>query len=373
MSKFLPTITVVFSTPLSVFLLVMLTTMGSVVHAQEVPAPSVIVQTVQQHDVTPSFQLVGRVEAQSKVDIRARVSGFLIKREFQEGTQVSAGQLLFEIEPDAYQLQVQQSEADLASTRASLSKASTDLKRQKNLKKRGVTSQADFDKTKAEQLVAQANVLKAQAQLKKAQLDLSYTKIYSPIEGRVAREKYSVGNLLTTNSEVLTTVTRMDPIYVTLSVSEKSMLEARRKGIDLKNPPLAPTIKLSDGTFYPEQGRFNYVDTAVNTSTDTILVRAEFANSGGVLLPGELVQVVVTEKKTVMRVAVKQSAVQKDKQGYFVLVVAQNNLVSVKRITVGQQIDGQWEVLSGLVEGEKVIVEGLQKVRAGGSVNPVEG
>ena len=133
MSKFLPTITVVFSTPLSVFLLVMLTTMGSVVHAQEVPAPSVIVQTVQQHDVTPSFQLVGRVEAQSKVDIRARVSGFLIKREFQEGTQVSAGQLLFEIEPDAYQLQVQQSEADLASTRASLSKASTDLKRQKNL------------------------------------------------------------------------------------------------------------------------------------------------------------------------------------------------------------------------------------------------
>jgi membrane fusion protein (multidrug efflux system) len=341
-------------------------------NAQQAPVPSVIVQTVIKQDVTPSFQLVGRVEAQSKVDIRARVSGFLTKRDFVEGTQVTAGQLLFEIEPDAYLLQVQQSEADLASAKASLAKAAADLKRQKDLKKRGVASQAEFDNATAQQLIAQANVLKAQTQLKKSQLDLSYTKIYSPITGRVAREKYSVGNLLNSNSEVLTTVTRMDPIYVTLSISEKSMLAARRRGIDLKNPRVAPTLKLSDGTFYPEEGKFNYVDTAVNTSTDTILVRAVFANSRGVLLPGELVQVVVTEKQQVMRVVVKQSAVQKDKKGYFVLAVAQDNTVSVKRITVGQQIDGQWEVLSGLTEGEKIIIEGLQKVRAGGSVNPVE-
>lgn len=348
-------------------------TILGVANAQDAPSPSVIVQTVQPKDVTPSFQLVGRVEAQSKVDIRARVSGFLTKRDFQEGTQVTAGQLLFEIEPDVYQLQVQQSEADLASAKANLSRANADFTRQKDLKKRGVASQADFDKVKAEQLVAKANALKAQAQLKKAQLDLSYTKIYSPIDGRVAREKYSVGNLLSTNSEVLTTVTRMDPIHITLSVSEKSMLEARRRGINLKNPPVAPTIKLSDGSFYPEPGKFNYVDTSVNTSTDTILVRAEFANSRGVLLPGELVQVVITDKKTVMGLVVKQSAVQKDKQGYFVLVVTQDNVVSVKRITVGQQIDGEWEVLTGLNEGDKVIIEGLQKVRAGGSVNPMEG
>ena len=165
----------------------------------------------------------------------------------------------------------------------------------------------------------------------------------------------------------------MDPIYVTLAVSEKSMLEARRRGINLKNPPVAPTIKLSDGSFYSEQGRFDYVDTSVNTSTDTILVRAEFANSKGVLLPGELVQVVITNKQREMRVTVKQSAVQKDKKGYFVLTVNDENNVDVKRITVGQQTDGQWEVLSGLNEGEKVIIEGLQKVRAGSNVSPVEG
>ena len=125
--------------------------------------------------------------------------------------------------------------------------------------------------------------------------------------------------------------------------------------------------------FYSEKGSFDYVDTEVNTSTDTILVRAEFANSKGVLLPGELVQVVITDKKKVMRVAVKQAAVQKDKEGYFVLVVDGNNNVEVRRITVGYQQDGIWEVLTGLEEGEKVIVEGLQKVRAGSAVTPIEG
>lgn len=344
-----------------------------VVNAQPAQLPSVIIQTVEKQDVTASYQLVGRVEAQNKVDIRARVSGFLTKRAFQEGVNVEAGQLLFEIEPDVYQLQVQQAEAELASAKANLSQADADLKRQQNLKKRGVASQADFDKSKATQLVAKANVLKAQVQLKKAQLDLSYTKIYSPIAGRVAREKYSVGNLLSTSSEVLTTVTSMDPIYVTLAVSEKSMLEARRRGINLKNPPVAPTIKLSDGSIYSEPGRFDYVDTAVNTSTDTILVRAEFANSKGVLLPGELVQVMIKNKKKLMRVTVKQSAVQKDKQGYFVLVVDDENKVNVRRITVGQQIDGQWEIISGLDEGEKVITEGLQKVKAGIAVSAIEG
>ncbi len=341
--------------------------------AQNSSAPSVIVQTTQMQDVTPTFQFVGRVEAKSKVEIRARVSGFLTKREFQEGAKVDAGQLLFEIEPDVHLLQVQQSEADLASAKANVSQTTAAFKRLKNLRKKGAVSQADYDKAKAQQLVAQANVLKTQAELKKSQLNLSYTKIYSPITGRVAREKYSVGNLLDNDSDVLTTVTSIDPIYVTLAISEKTLLGARRKGIDLKNPPVAPTLKLSDGSDYNQNGHFDYVDTAVNTSTDTILVRAEFANPDGILLPGELVQVIITDKQKVMRIVVKQSAVQKDKDGYFVLAVDNENKVNIKRITVGQQIDGLWEVLTGLIVGEKVIIEGLQKVGPGGNVNPVEG
>ena len=156
--------------------------------AQEAPKPSVIVQTTVKQDVTPSFQLVGRVEAQNKVEIRARVSGFLTNRAFDEGSFVPAGQLLFEIEQDAYLLQVQQAKAELASAKANLSQAQADLKRQQNLKKRGVASQAEFDKSEATKLMAEATVLNAQAQLKKAELDLSYTKIYSPIAGRIARE-----------------------------------------------------------------------------------------------------------------------------------------------------------------------------------------
>ncbi|WP_111977548.1 efflux RND transporter periplasmic adaptor subunit [Algibacillus agarilyticus] len=342
-------------------------------YAQNAPAPSVVVQTVKMKDVTPSFQFVGRIEAQHKVDIRARVNGFLTNRAFEEGAKVTAGQLLFEIEPDIYQLQVKQNEAELASAKANLSQATAAFKRLKNLSHKGAVSQSDFDKAQAEQLVAEANVLTAKVELKKSELNLGFTKIYSPITGRIARENYSVGNYLNSDAEVLTTVTSTDPVNVTLSISEKSMLGARRKGIDLKNPPVAPTMKLSDGSLYDQAGHFDYFDTEVNTSTDTILIRAQFPNPKGVLLPGELVQVIITDKQKVMGIVIKQSAVQKDSQGYFVLGVDKENKVNVKRITVGKQIDGQWQVLSGLTVGEQVIIEGLQKVGSGGIVNPVEG
>ena len=143
--------------------------------------------------------------------------------------------------------------------------------------------------------------------------------------------------------------------------------------MDLKNPPVAPSLRLSDGSDYGQQGEFNYVDTQVSESTDTIQVRAVFPNDEGVLLPGEFVQVIVSPKQKVSAPVVPQSAVQKDQQGYFVLVVNSDNTVETRRIEVGQQESGLWAVKDGLIPGERVITEGLQKVRPGAEVSPTEG
>ena len=158
-----------------------------------------------------------------------------------------------------------------------------------------------------------------------------------------------------------------------MSVSEKILLEARRQGIGQKSSPVAPSLRLSDGTEYGHAGEFNYLDTQVSESTDTILARAVFPNDDGILLPGEFVQVDVTPKEKKLSAVVPQSAVQKDQQGYFVLMVNQDNIVEIRRVQLGAQKEGNWEVRSGLKLGERIIIEGLQKVRAGAGVNPVEG
>lgn len=341
--------------------------------AQETLKPGVVVVKVTEQDVTQIFEHVGRVVAIDKVDIRARVSGYLLARHFIEGSAVKKGDLLFEIEPDTYQITVRQRQADLASAKANLKKSKAALKRQQDLKKRGVASQADLEQAAASKAVDEANVLKAQAILAEAELNLSYTKIYSPIAGKVSQAVYSSGNLVGVDSGALTTVTNMNPVYVNMSVSEKILLKVRRHGIGQKTSPVAPTLTLSDGSEYPHTGEFDYLDTQVSESTDTILARAIFPNDEGILLPGEFVQVAVTPKKNRLSAVVPQSAVQKDQQGYFVLVVTKENIVEVRRVDLGGQKDGNWAVLSGLTIGESIIIEGLQKVRAGAEVNPVEG
>ncbi|WDE03800.1 efflux RND transporter periplasmic adaptor subunit [Thalassomonas viridans] len=341
--------------------------------AQEAMKPGVVVTQVTEQDVTQVFSHVGRVVAIDKVDIRARVSGYLLKRHFVEGAEVQKGDLLFEIEADTYEITVRQRKADLASARANLKKSRAALKRQQDLKKRGVASEADLDQAAASEAVDEASVLKVQALLAEAELSLSYTKIYSPIDGKISQAVYSTGNLVGVDSGALATVTNMNPVYVSMSVSEKILLEARRQGIGQKTSPVAPTLKLSDGSDYTHTGEFDYLDTQVSESTDTILARAVFPNDEGILLPGEYVQVDVTPKEKKRSAVVPQSAVQKDQQGYFVLVVTPDNIVEVRRVELGAQKAGNWEVLTGLSLGEKIIIEGLQKVRAGAAVNPVEG
>jgi membrane fusion protein (multidrug efflux system) len=339
----------------------------------EAPIPSVVVASVVKRDLTPSFQYVGRVEAFERVELRARVEGFLEERQFREGSEVKAGDLLFVLEKEPYQVVVDQRAADLAGARANLENQSSDLARKQALEKKKVVSEAVLDTATASQAGATAAVQQAEAALRRAELDLSYTEIRSPIDGRISRARYSVGNLVGPSSEPLATVTRLDPVYVTIAVSEKDLIEVRRQGIDIENPKVAPSLVLSDGSAYEEPGRFDYLDPEVSESTDTIGVRAVFDNPDRILLPGQFVTVIVRLKEPVAALTVPQAAVQKDQEGYFVLVVDRADTVEMRRVRTGRQVDTSWVVTDGLAEGERVIVQGIQKVRPDMKVSPVAG
>lgn len=332
--------------------------------------PSVIVIEVSEQEVTPVVRYPGRAEAVETVELRARVEGFLEQRNFREGADVSIGDLLFVIEQEPYKIIVEQRSAELAAAVAKEKNALADFKRKKALAKRKDVSQASLDVSEAELAAAKADVLHAQAELRSANLNLNYTEIRSPINGRISLATYSVGNLVNTSSDPLATITRFDPIYVTIKVSEEQLIEARKKGIDLDNPPVAPSLLLSDGTSYSYEGRFEYLAAQVDQGTDTITARAEFPNPEKILLPGQFISVLVRQKIPEFSITVPQTAVQQDANGYFVLALDRENTVEMRRISVGRQVDNNWLVSNGLSTGERVIVQGIQKAGAGKKVNP---
>ncbi len=333
--------------------------------------PTVVVEEMTLSDITPSFEFVGRAEAVSSVELRARVEGFLEARNFLEGTPVAKDTPLFVIEKAPYEITLQQRQADLAGARATLANAQSDFDRKAALLARNTVSQATVDQARATLGSAQAAVQLAEAAVARAELDLTYTEVKSPIDGVISAAAYDVGNLVNPGSGPLATVTSVDPIHVTIEVSDRDMVQVRRQGLDLENPPVAPTLILSDGRRYPHEGEFNYLAPSVNPNTDTITSRAVFPNPGGLLLPGQLVSVAVSQKEPIRAFRVAQSAVQEDREGYFVLVVTANDTVAVKRISVEIQIENDWLVSQGLEPGDRVIVRGLQKARIGEPVNAV--
>lgn len=332
------------------------------------PAPSVVTQAVQARDVSSVVEYVGRSEASQRVDVRARVNGVLLKRPFKEGMPVKSGDLLFSIDPAEFQANRDSAEANVARANAAVEEAVNNLLRYQELLKRDVASRAKFDEAKAKDGAARAELAAAKAVLEKAELDLAYTKISSPIDGQSGRAKADVGNLIGPDSGTLVTVVKLDPIYVVFSIGEREYLNYRERSTNGDSQKLTPRIRLANDELYPHDGRFDLIDNEVDPATGTISVRVTFPNPDRLLVPGQFVNVVLISEKPEKRVVVPQAAVQENQTGPFVLVVGPGNRVESRPIKTGQRVGQSIVALEGLEAGETIIVEGVQKVRPGGTV-----
>jgi membrane fusion protein (multidrug efflux system) len=322
--------------------------------------------------VTTSAGFVGRVTAINRVDLRARVSGFLEKRLFAEGQDVDVGQLLYVIETAPYEAIVAQRQADVTRAQAEVVNTSLQLKRAQELVKRNNIPQATVDERAAADAVARANVEQAKAALKSAEIDLDYTSIMAPVAGQIGISKFTEGNYVTPESGSLATIVSRDPIYATFPVSQRELLEFRRRAVERGEKPesVVVLLTLSDGSLYEQPGKINFVDVTVDQGTDTLTVRAQFPNPDGLLVDGQFVTVTVEAEKAEPSVVVPQVALQSDQGGVFVLVVGADKKVEVRRVETGPAREGQIVIAKGLKEGEQVIVQGLQKVRPGQIVEP---
>jgi membrane fusion protein, multidrug efflux system len=330
------------------------------------PPPAVAVVEVARQPVTPSASFTGRVVAVDKVDLRARVTGFLEQRQFTEGNDVQEGDLLFVIEQAPFEAEVARAQAQVARAEASRAEAQATLVRIQEAVKSGAVSQQELDQATAAAEMAQAEVLAAQAELTTAQLNLSYTEIEAPIAGRIGRSAYTVGNLVGPDSGVLATIVSQDPIYVTFPVSTRVLTDARRRAE--KAGAFVVRVQLPDGTTYQHPGAINFADIQANEGTDTIAVRAELANPERLLVDGQFVTVFVETAAPQEAIVITQSALQVDQAGQYVLTVSDASTVEQRRVQTGQALDGRVVIARGLNAGERVIVEGLQKVRPGQEV-----
>lgn len=342
---------------------------------QAAPPPAVIVAPVERVDINPRIEYVGQTVAVDTVDLRARVEATIVQRAFVEGDDVAAETLLFTLEPDPFEAEVEAAAARVAEQSAAVVRTRRDLERARTLFAQGNVSQQTLDRAIADQQQAEALLRGSEAQLRQARINLGYTRITAPFDGRIGRAVYSVGQWVGPDSGVLATLVKLDPIYVVFNVSEQRYLNYRlrveqaiRDGV--AKPEYVPRLRLSNGTDYRNLGRLTFVDNVVDPSTGTIAVRAEFPNPDKLLVPGLFVTVLLEQAETKPALLVPQAAVQEDQGGMFVLVVGDGDQVEVRRVETGARVGIRWEVTSGLAEGDRVIWEGIQKVRPGSRVAP---
>ena len=342
---------------------------------QAAPAttPSVTVVKVEAKDLRPTVSFSARVEALNKVDLLARIQGFLEKQNFTEGGAVKAGDLLYVIEQAPYQAKVAAAEASLAVAAAKLDRTEIELRRQTTLVNKEAAAQTKLDDASTARNEAKGEYDKLVAELEQARLQLSYTEIKAPIDGRIGKSKLSVGSFVSPQSGTLATIVQQDPIGVTFPVSQRDLLSVREKiGQDAKLSDHTVYVEIGKGKRYPYPGKVDFLDVAVNTGTDSVNVRATFPNPQGTLVDGQLVTAVVEAQSAQPTLVVPVNAIQIDQSGPFVLVVDDAKKIEVRRVELLRQDANFVAIAKGLSAGDLVVTEGVQKVKPGQVVDATE-
>ncbi len=347
-----------------------MTVIGAKLAAEAMKRPQIVqVAEVRGEDIYQKTESVGRIEAKYSVDVVARINGWLQKRYFKEGDYVKKGQTLFLIQPNEYAIAVQQAQASVNQNHAALVNAEKELVRARELVKNDFVSKSYYDQALATRDQNKAALEAARAALANAKLNLSYTKITSPVDGKIGKILITEGNLVNSQSGSLAKIVSTSPIYGIFTLKSEDYLKFKKgdkSDQDFSN--MNVKIKLSDGSEYNENGKLEFVNNEVDPTAGTITLRATFQNKDNLLVPGDFINVTATSKEPRHVVLVPQVAVSDSTEGFYVWIIDKDGLAQQRKIKIGDAINTDWEVLEGLSEGEKVISTGVQKLRPGSPV-----
>jgi len=337
------------------------------------PPPVVSVTTVEQKDVPVVYEFVAQTSGFREVEVRARVAGILVKRNFREGSAVKQGESLYTIDPEPFRVALARAEADLAVAQARLAQANREAARLRPVLELKAVSQKELDDAVSAEQIAEAELKSARARVNEARLNIEYSRVESPITGVTSRSVVSEGTLVSGPSVLLTTVTQTDPMYVIFGIPDRERLAIRRdvEAGRLRVPDggrFKVTVKLADGSLYSKPGLLNFADVRVNSQTGTSEARAEIANPGNLLRPGEFARVVLAGAVRPNAIVIPQRAVLESPKGKFAYIVNAESKAEPRPLEVGEWTSDGWIINAGLQPGDRVIVDGVMKIGPGAPV-----
>lgn len=352
---------------LSVLGFLVIAALSPAAHAQQGAPVAVGTVAAERRPIAQGLEFVGRVDAVDKVEVKARVTGYLEEVLFKEGDLIKEGAPLFRIEKGLFQAAVEQAQGALERSKASKTLSKIQLDRAEELLAKNAGTAVARDQAQAADGQAIGAMMQDEANLQTANINLGYTEITSPITGKVGKTNVTKGNVIGPDSGPLTVIVSQDPMYVTFPVSQREFLRLQETKHDLDVDKIDVTLRFADGSTYPEKGRINFIDVSVDRATDTVLVRASFPNPSGGLVDGQLVRVRAESSNAQERVLVPQAALITDQEGIYVFVVEDGKAV-IRRLKIAGESGADAIVDQGLSGGEQVIVQGIQAVRPGALV-----
>lgn len=350
----------------SVYALMLLCGLSVPAEAQQKAPAAVAVGTIaaERRPITGSLEFVGRVEAIDRVEVKARVTGYLEEVLFKEGDLIKEGGPLYRIEKGLFQAAVEQAEGALERSKASKTLSEIQLQRAEELLAKSAGTAVARDQALAADGNAKGAMMQDEANLSTAKINLGYTAIVSPITGKVGKTNVTKGNVIGPDSGSLTVIVSQDPMHVTFPVSQREFLRLQETGRQLDFDSIKVRLRFADNSLYPQVGKLNFIDVTVDRSTDTVMARADFSNPAGGLIDGQLVRVTVESGTPQEKILVPQAALIADQEGIYVFVV-EDGKAAVKRLKLGSESGTDVVVEQGLSGNEQVIVQGVQAMRPG--------